>query len=57
MSYSQFNLSSLEDFFRITLLEKEELFAEILPLSVPERLLDLLKYNLSLALANNTEKG
>lgn len=57
MSYSQFNISNIENLFHIELIETESLFSDIQPAQVSERLLDILKYNIHLALANNTEKA
>ncbi|CAK0755549.1 conserved hypothetical protein [Gammaproteobacteria bacterium] len=57
MSYSQFTLSNIEEIFHIQLIEKITLFSNIIPLQIPNRLSDLLEYNLPLALANNTEKA
>ncbi len=57
MSYSQFTLASVEKEFQLELIEKNNLFADIPACKTSDRLLDLLNYNVPLALANNTEKA
>lgn len=57
MSYSQFNLASIEETFQLKLIEKASVFDDIPPWPIPQRLAELLEYNVPLALANNTEKA
>lgn len=57
MAYSQFTLAEIEKDFKIKLIEKSAIFANILPQSVPTRLAEFLTYSVPLALANNTEKA
>jgi hypothetical protein len=57
MPYSQFNLATIEEAFQLKLTEKPALFSTAAPYPIPQRLAELLEYNVPLALANNTEKA
>ncbi len=57
MSYSQFTLASIEKTFNLTIVEKITLFANTSLLPSSPLLTEILSYNISLALANDTEKA
>ena len=57
MSYSQFSLANVIKQFKLKIIEKKGLFADITPLPSSAYLIETLDYNVSLALANNTEKA
>lgn len=57
MSYSDFSLSSVRKIFQLKLIEKANLFVDCSELQPSSLLNEILKENLSLALASNTEKS
>ena len=57
MSYSDFSLSSVKKVFQLKLIEKADLFSDCSELQPSPLLSEILKENLSLALASNTEKS
>jgi hypothetical protein len=57
MSYSDFSLSSVRKIFQLKLIEKADLFVDCSELQPSSLLSEILKENLSLALASNTEKS
>ncbi|MCK5876050.1 MAG: hypothetical protein KAG43_00325 [Candidatus Marithrix sp.] len=57
MSYSQFSLSTIISSFNLTIVEKTALFKDVVHLSCPPLLAEILNYNVPLALASNTEKS
>jgi hypothetical protein len=57
MSYSDFSLSSVKKTFQLKLIEKADLFSDCAELQPSPLLSEILKENLSLALASNTEKS
>ncbi|NES82780.1 MAG: hypothetical protein F6K10_16010 [Moorea sp. SIO2B7] len=57
MSYSEFSLSKVKKIFDLTTFEKPKIFANIPELDCSEYLHKTLSYNVSLALASNTEKA
>lgn len=57
MSYSDFSLSRVAKEFQLRIIEKEGLFAEIPPKKCSYLLKETLRYNVPLAIANNTEKA
>ncbi len=57
MAYSDFTLPGLIAQFQLTVIEDQELFAEIEPVAVPPFLDDMLRESAPLALAINTEKA
>jgi len=57
MAYSDFTLGQLKEKFGIRFIENVCLFPDPQPFPVPERLADILRYNLPLALAIDTEKA
>ena len=57
MSYSDFSLSSVKKAFQLQLIEKIDLFKETSDLSPSHLLNEMIKENLPLALASNTEKS
>jgi hypothetical protein len=57
MSYSDFSLGSVKKAFQLQLIEKIDLFKETSDLSPSHLLNEMIKENLPLALASNTEKS
>lgn len=57
MAYSDFSLSSVKKAFQLKLIEETDLFQESPELEPSPLLQEILKENLSLALASNTEKA
>ncbi len=57
MAYSDFSLSSVKKIFQLKLIEKNDLFKESSELQPSALLEEILKDNVSLALASNTEKA
>lgn len=57
MFYSDFSLSSVRKIFQLKLIEKADLFVDCSELQPSSLLNEILKENLSLALASNTEKS
>ncbi|UXE63406.1 MAG: hypothetical protein KA717_12695 [Woronichinia naegeliana WA131] len=57
MFYSDFSLSSVRKIFQLKLIEKADLFVDCSELQPSSLLSEILKENLSLALASNTEKS
>jgi len=57
MAYSDFTLGQLKEKFGIRFIENIRLFPDPQPFPVPERLADMLQYNIPLALAIDTEKA
>lgn len=57
MAYSDFSLSSVKKAFQLQLIEETDLFKESPELEPSPLLQEMLKENLSLALASNTEKA
>lgn len=57
MSYSDFTLDKVRKSFGLTLVDKVEIFASIPEVECPALLAEVLKENIILALASNTEKS
>jgi hypothetical protein len=57
MSYSDFTLDRVRKTFGLTISDKIDIFATIPELECPKLLVDILKENIPLALASNTEKS
>ncbi|AFZ28005.1 hypothetical protein Cylst_6032 [Cylindrospermum stagnale PCC 7417] len=57
MSYSDFTLDKVRKNFGLTLVDKVEIFASIPEVECPALLAEVLKENIILALASNTEKS
>ena len=57
MAYSDFNLKKVQDCFQLQIVEDRDLFSQIDPIEISDLLATLLKQNVPLALAMNTEKA
>ncbi|MDJ0733500.1 MAG: hypothetical protein QNJ47_05325 [Nostocaceae cyanobacterium] len=57
MSYSDFSLASVRKIFNLTIVDKNDMFASISEVECPHLLAEILKENIPLALASNTEKS
>ncbi|MDF0552732.1 hypothetical protein [Kamptonema sp. UHCC 0994] len=57
MSYSEFNLERVKKDFNLITFEKPDIFADIPELASSELLVDILQYNLPIAVGSNSEKA
>ena len=57
MSYSDFTLKKIKDEFLLNLIENEDLFSKIPEIQISDFLLNMLDYNVPLAMAIGTEKA
>lgn len=56
MSYSDFNLKQVREQFQLTLIDVDDLFYNAIEVSISPSLIDILNYNVPLAMAIGTEK-
>ncbi len=57
MAYSEFNLERVKKDFNLTTFEKSNIFADIPELAGSQLLVDILQYNLPIAIGSNSEKS
>ncbi|MBG1261808.1 hypothetical protein [Nostoc commune] len=57
MDYSEFSLAKAKQEFSLTTLEKRDIFAEAPELAASNLLVEILNYNLAIALGSNSEKA
>lgn len=57
MSYSDFNLKQVREQFQLTLIDVDDLFSNVIETSISQSLIDILNYNVPLAMAIGTEKA
>ncbi len=57
MAYNDFTLKRVKEELGVNIIEKRNLFSHIQEIAVSELLLNILKYNVPLALAIGTEKA
>jgi hypothetical protein len=57
MPYSEFNLERVKKDFNLTTFEKSNIFADIPELASSQLLVDILQYNLPIAIGSNSEKS
>jgi hypothetical protein len=57
MPYSEFNLERVKKDFNLTTFEKPDIFADIPELAGSDLLVDILQYNLPIAIGSNSEKS
>ena len=57
MPYSEFNLERVKKDFNLTTFEKSNIFADIPELAGSQLLVDILQYNLPIAIGSNSEKS
>ena len=57
MSYSDFNLKQVREQFQLNLIDVDDLFSQITVVPINESLIEILNYNVPLAMAIGTEKA
>ena len=57
MSYSDFNLKQVREQFQLNLIDVDDLFSNVIETSISQSLIDILNYNVPLAMAIGTEKA
>jgi hypothetical protein len=57
MSYSDFNLKQVREQFQLTLIDVDDLFCNAIDVSISQSLIEILNYNVPLAMAIGTEKA
>ncbi len=57
MSYSDFNLKQVKEQFQLNLIDVDDLFSEITVVPINESLIEILNYNVPLAMEIGTEKA
>lgn len=57
MAYSDFSLKQVKEQFQLNIINAQDLFSEITPISISEYLKETLAYNVPLAMAIGTEKA